>query len=146
MSDWTWIIIGLLVAAAAAQGFFFWRRQHVRRQAEQEAGLFCMRKGKGYLFFPASLSYCRSLYIDPGGFEIETEGRPVGASWSEVVSVHKVPNPDCKTLRDTYRLLVNTSSGDKPVAIGLGSFREEEVRLILRQIKKYTRVIEVGNS
>lgn len=136
-------VVIVMLLAAAAQGFVFWRKNKAHRQAEEDTSLFYARQGEdGHLFMPASLSYYRSLYIDPQGFRVETEGQPLDCAWEEVVVIHKVPNPDRKTLRDTYRLLVSITGRPDPLVIQLGSFRDAEVRLIIKTMKKYARVIE----
>jgi len=141
--DWkTWTVIGLLLAAAAGQAFVYLKRQQAGRRAADAGNIFSLRQERGYIFFPAGVSYYRRLYIDDEGMKVETEGQSQELVWSQVGYVVKALNPGEKTLRNTYRLIFYVEGQDKPLILHLGSFREEEIRSIVKLIKKRVRLVE----
>jgi len=140
--DWkSWVAIGLLTAAAAGHVFVYFKRQEAGRKSSDAGNIFALRRDDGYVFFPAGLSHYRSLYIGEQGIMIETETGNQELSWSEITCVVKSSNPSTRALRETYRLLFYRNE-EEPLVLHLGSFRGEEIRSILKQIKKRVRVVE----
>ncbi|MCR4400306.1 MAG: hypothetical protein QHH05_06515 [Syntrophomonadaceae bacterium] len=139
-TTWVWVGAAALAVLAAVQAMVFWRRHQRQRQALEDRGVYSMPRGEGRLFFPASVSYYRSLYVGPEGIEAETAGRPLAIPWEQVVSVRQELNADRKTLRDTYQLVISLQGRPRPVFVQLGSFRDEEVRAIVKEIAKRVRV------
>ncbi len=142
--DWkSWTVIGLLIAAAAAQVFLYFRRQEAERKASDAGNVFALRQGNGYVFFPCGLSHYRSLYIGEEGVIIETESGSERLLWPEINYVVKSANPSTRALRETYRLLFYPETdGEHPVVLHLGSFRSEEIKLILKLLRKRVRLVE----